>query len=70
MKFRITSNGLWFRIEGQSKDFFGTGPWQPVTAYECFENLPKKFTTFEEAKKVFDFLEAGGDPYDFKVVLE
>ena len=65
--FRITTNGLWFRVEWL-RDKGPPKSWTPVHLPECYSNLQNRFDTFEEAKKTYDYLVAGGRNFVFTQV--
>ena len=64
-KFRITFNGLWYRIEY----FTWNDEWIALHLPECYSNLPNNFSTLEAARRVYDFLVAGGDSWKFEQVF-
>lgn len=67
-KFRVTSNGLWFRVEYNwgSDD---NPEWNATKSAECYGNIPGVIPTIEEADRICRYLSDGGAPQVFKPVV-
>lgn len=64
MKFRMTTNKLWYRIECLNHE----DAWVPVQQLERFANIPAR-CTYSEARTILALLEQGGDPFNFQEVV-
>jgi hypothetical protein len=61
-RFRLVTNRLWYRIE-----YLNDGQWVPVHHIEAYACIPPRLT-YAEGQQFLQFLQQGGDPFDFKPV--
>ena len=62
--FEVTTNGLWFEIHCTDRVAPDLG-WKNVAFTEEFSNLPTRYATEAEAKRVCEYLRNGNDPWHF-----
>jgi hypothetical protein len=61
-QFRVTSNGLWYRVEYRADI---TWLWVNAATVDCYSNIPGRFKIYDEALKTCEFLRDGNDPFTF-----
>lgn len=76
--FRITTNGLTYQIEysptptpGDLWDLWRNTnhrEWTPIGQIGCFSMLASRYTTLDKAREIRNYLIAGNEPWDYKLV--